>query len=289
MNKFTGLGVALVTPFKSDKSIDFEALGKTLEHVTSGGVDFLVVLGTTAETPTLNAAEKAETVKYIAEKNAGKLPLVVGAGGNNTREAVEAVASLYDEADAVLSVVPYYNKPSQRGIEAHFSAIADASKKPVILYNVPGRTGVNMNADTCLKLAEHKNIVAVKEASGNLNQMSYILRDRPADFSVLSGDDGLTLSQIAIGADGVISVIANAFPVEFGKMVHLALDGNYAQARQIYMKLVEIIDLLFVEGNPAGVKAAMEIRGVIHNYLRLPLVEASETLYEKLKKIQEKI
>lgn len=289
MNKFKGLGVALVTPFRNDKSIDFDALAKTVEHVTAGGADFLVVLGTTAETPTLNAAEKTAVVKYIAAQNAGKLPIVVGAGGNNTGEAVEAVASLYDEADAVLSVVPYYNKPTQKGLEAHFAAVADASKKPVILYNVPGRTGVNMNVDTCLKLAEHKNIVAVKEASGNLNQMSYILRDRPADFGVLSGDDGLTLPQIAMGADGVISVIANAFPAEFGRLVHLALDGNFAQARQIHLKLVELVDLLFVEGNPVGVKAAMAIRGIIDNQLRLPLVEASENLYAKLKEIQKKM
>jgi 4-hydroxy-tetrahydrodipicolinate synthase len=285
MNKISGMGVALITPFKKDKSVDFDALAKVIEYVTGdGGADFLVALGTTAESPTLDAREKQDIVRFIAGKNSKKLPLIVGVGGYNTDEIVKNVANLYDEADAVLSVVPYYNKPSQKGLQEHFTAIADASPKPVVLYNVPGRTGVNMTADTCLKLAEHKNIIAIKEASGNLNQLGYILKSRPADFSVLSGDDGLTMMQIAMGIDGVISVAGNAFPKEFGQLVHLAMQGNFTGARLIHLQMIEIIDLLFVEGNPAGVKMAMAIKGLIENELRLPLVGGSEVLYEKLKK-----
>ncbi|MDR2026921.1 MAG: 4-hydroxy-tetrahydrodipicolinate synthase [Prevotellaceae bacterium] len=284
MNRISGMGVALITPFKKDRSIDFDALARIIEYVTANGADFLVALGTTAENPTLNAQEKKDIVRFVSEKNSRKLPLVVGVGGNNTEDVVRNVAGLCGEADAVLSVTPYYNKPSQKGLLEHFTAIADASPKPVILYNVPGRTGVNMTADTCLKLAEHRNIVAVKEASGNLNQSGYILRGRPDDFSVLSGDDGLTLMQIAMGFDGVISVAGNAFPEEFGRLVHLALAGNYTEARLIHLQMLEIVDLLFAEGNPAGVKTALTVKGLIENELRLPLVRGSEVLYEKLKK-----
>jgi 4-hydroxy-tetrahydrodipicolinate synthase len=284
MSRISGMGVALITPFKKDKSIDFDALAKVVEYVAGNGADFLVALGTTAETPTLNVQEKKDIVKFIFEKNIKKLPLIVGVGGNNTEDIVKNVVNLYDEADAILSVTPYYNKPSQKGLQEHFTAIADASPKPVILYNVPGRTGVNMTADTCLKLAEHKNIIAIKEASGNLNQLGYILRSRSEDFSVFSGDDGLTLMQIAMGIDGVISVTGNAFPEEFGKLVHLAIKGNYTEARLIHLQLLEIIDLLFAEGSPVGVKTALAIKGLIENELRLPLVKGSEILYEKLKK-----
>lgn len=281
------MGVALITPFKKDRSIDFAALAKVVENVSGGGADFLVALGTTAETPTLDASERRDIVQFIAEMNSKKLPLIVGVGGNNTAEVKRSLASLvspYDKADAVLSVVPYYNKPSQRGILEHFTAIADVSERPLILYNVPGRTGVNMNADTCLKLAEHANIIAVKEASGNLNQLAYILRDRPEDFSVLSGDDGLTLMQIAMGIDGVISVAGNAFPEEFGKLVHLAMKGNFAEASLIHLQMIEIMDLLTVEGNPVGVKTALAVKGLIENELRLPLFRGSEALCEKFKK-----
>jgi 4-hydroxy-tetrahydrodipicolinate synthase len=284
MDRISGMGVALITPFKKDKSIDFEALAKVVEYVVAGGSDFLVALGTTAETPTLSAQEKKDIVSFISEKNGNKLPLVVGVGGNNTEDVVNNVSKLYKEADAVLSVTPYYNKPSQKGLIEHFTAVADASEKPVILYNVPGRTGVNMNADTCLSLAGHKNIIAIKEASGNMNQLGYILRDRPEDFSVLSGEDGLTLAQLAMGIDGVISVVGNAFPEEFGNLVHLAMLGNFTEASQIHLQLIEIIDLLFAEGNPVGVKAALSIKGLIENELRLPLVCGSEILLEKLKK-----
>jgi 4-hydroxy-tetrahydrodipicolinate synthase len=284
MNRISGMGVALITPFKKDKSIDFEALAKVIEYVTDNGADFLVALGTTAETPTLNVQEKKNIVEFVFKKNKKKLPLIVGIGGNNTEDVVKNVACLYKEADAVLSVTPYYNKPSQKGLHEHFTAIADASPKPVILYNVPGRTGVAITADTCLKLAEHRNIIAIKEASGDLNRLGYILRSRPEDFSVLSGDDGLTLMQIAMGIDGVISVTGNAFPEEFARLVHLAIKGNYIEARLIHLQLLEIIDLLFAEGSPTGVKTALNIKGLIENELRLPLVKGSETLYEKLKK-----
>jgi 4-hydroxy-tetrahydrodipicolinate synthase len=285
MNKISGMGVALITPFKKDKSIDFEALERVIEYVTGGGADFLVILGTTAETPTLNAEEKKNIVKFVVEKNNKRLPLIVGIGGNNTDEIAKSVATgLCEDADAVLSVTPYYNKPTQKGLQEHFTAIADASPKPIVLYNVPGRTGVNMTADTCLKLSGHKNIIAIKEASGNLNQLAYILRDKPEDFSVLSGDDGLVLMQIAMGIDGVISVAGNAFPEEFGKLIHLAMNGNFSEARLIHLQMIEIIDLLFAEGNPAGVKTALTIKGLIENKLRLPLIEGSEILYEKLKK-----
>jgi 4-hydroxy-tetrahydrodipicolinate synthase len=284
MNKISGMGVALITPFKRDKTIDFDALAKVITYITDSGADFLVTLGTTAETPTLNTQEKKEIVRFVAERNEQKLPLIVGVGGNNTEDVVTNVANLYEEADAVLSVTPYYNKPSQKGLQEHFTAVADASPKPVILYNVPGRTGVNITADTCLNLAEHRNIIAIKEASVNLNQLGYILKSKPDDFSVLSGDDGLTLMQIAMGIDGVISVVGNAFPKEFGKLVHLALAGNFNDARLIHLQMIEIIDLLFVEGNPTGVKTALAIKGLIENELRLPLVSGSEVLYEKLKK-----
>jgi len=284
MDKISGMGVALITPFKKDKSVDFDALARLVEHVTAGGSDFLVALGTTAETPTLSAQERKDIVSFISGKNRKHLPLVVGVSGNNTEDVVNNVSKLYKEADAVLSVTPYYNKPSQKGLIEHFTAIADASEKPVILYNVPGRTGVNMNADTCLSLSAHQNIIGIKEASGNMNQLGYILRDRPGDFSVLSGEDGLTLAQIAMGIDGVISVAGNAFPEEFGNLVHLALTGNFTEARLIHLQLIEIIDLLFVEGNPVGVKAALSVKGLIENELRLPLVKASDVLYEKLKR-----
>ena len=283
MDTLAGMGVALITPFKKDKSVDYDALSKVVQHVSTGA-DFFVALGTTAETSALNSEEKKEIVKFIAQNNTKKLPLVVGAGGNNTNEVVKQVSDIYPEADAILSVTPYYSKPSQRGIYEHFTAVADASVKPVILYNVPSRTGVNMCADTCLKLAEHKNIVAVKEASGNLNQFAYILRDRPKDFKVFSGDDATTFFQIAMGANGVISVIGNALPKEFSTLVRSTINGDFSTAKQIHLQVLELIDLLFVEGNPVGIKALMSIKGLIENELRLPLVKASDALCDNLKK-----
>ncbi|MDR2466628.1 MAG: 4-hydroxy-tetrahydrodipicolinate synthase [Prevotellaceae bacterium] len=283
--KLSGVGVALITPFGEDKSLDFSAMEQMLDFVAKGGVDFLVVLGTTAESPTLDADEKKRITFFVTEYNAGKLPVVLGVGGNNTNEVVKAVKAIPDSVDAVLSVTPYYNKPQQQGLYEHFTAIADASPKPLVLYNVPGRTGVNMTADTSLRLAEHKNITAIKEASGDLRQMGYILRNRPADFSVLSGDDGLTLAQMSMGADGIISVAANAFPAQFCKMVHAAANGDFNTAAAIHLKLLEAFDLLFAEGNPAGVKAAASLQGLIENVLRLPLIPASETLMNKFKSL----
>ena len=282
--KLSGVGVALITPFKKDKSIDFGALEYLLDFVTKGGIDFLVVLGTTAEAPALDGEEKKRIAAFVVERNAGKLPVVLGVGGNNTREVVKAVASLPEGIDAVLSVTPYYNKPQQQGLFEHFRAVADASPKPLMLYNVPGRTGVNLTADTCLRLAEHRNITAVKEASGNLNQLGYILRGRPDGFSVLSGDDGLVLPQMAIGADGIVSVAANAFPVQLCNLVHAAAKGDFKTAAAIHLRLLETLDLLFAEGNPTGIKAAVALSGMIKNELRLPLTAASEALKEKLKK-----
>jgi 4-hydroxy-tetrahydrodipicolinate synthase len=282
--KLSGVGVALITPFKKDKSVDFGALEYLLDFVGKGGVDFLVVLGTTAETPALNGEEKRQITSFVVERNAGKLPVVLGLGGNNTSEVVEAVASLPEGIDAVLSVTPYYNKPQQQGLIEHFRAVADASPKPLVLYNVPGRTGVNLTADTCLRLAEHRNIAAVKEASGNINQLGHILRGRPDDFSVLSGDDGLVLPQMALGADGIISVAANAFPVQLCNLVHAAAAGDFKTAAALHLRLLETFDLLFAEGNPTGIKAAVALSGMIENELRLPLTAASEALKEKLEK-----
>ncbi len=284
-----GVGVALITPFSDSGGVDFGALGRLLSRVTAGGADYLVVLGTTAETPTLSAAEKDEVTKFITSENNGRLPIVIGIGGNCTVEVVEHIRCFdFTGIDAVLSVVPYYNKPSQEGVYQHYKAIAEVSPRPVIMYNIPGRTGVNMTAETTLRLAyDYRNIVAVKEASGNLSQMAYILRDRPKSFRVISGDDNLTLPLMAMGGDGVISVVANACPEKFCHMVHLLQQGNVAAATCLHLELLEMVDALFSEGNPVGVKAALAYYGVIRNNLRLPLVRSSAVLDEKLKKLIE--
>lgn len=285
MKKFTGVGVALVTPFTSSGDVDFAALEKLISHVTLGGVDYLVVMGTTAEAATLSAQEKADILAFCIDKNQEKLPIVYGIGGNNTAQVVDDItsANLYG-VSALLSVTPYYNKPSQAGLLAHYNAVLDASSLPVILYNVPGRTGVNMTTDTTLKLAHshpHK-AVAIKDASGNLSQVAYILRDRPTDFAVISGDDNLTFPIIAMGGDGVISVSANAFASKMCRMTHSALSGCMSEASSLALELFEATDLLFAEGNPVGVKAALALKSVINNNLRLPLVSATEGLVEKL-------
>ncbi|HRT79086.1 MAG TPA: 4-hydroxy-tetrahydrodipicolinate synthase, partial [Paludibacteraceae bacterium] len=271
-NKLTGMGVALVTPFKSDDSIDFDALGRLVEYIINNNADYLVVCGTTAETPTLTDKEKDEIARFVVQCNAGRLPIVLGIGGNNTRQVVEKVkTSDLSGIDAILSVTPYYNKPSQEGLYQHYSAIAKASPLPLVLYNVPGRTGVNMTAETTLRLAkEFSNICAVKEASGNFTQIDDIIKNKPQDFMVISGDDGITFPLITLGAVGVISVIGNAFPREFSRMVRLALQGDYQNARQIHYRFTELFELLFVEGNPAGVKSMLAVMGMIENKLRLP-------------------
>lgn len=282
-----GMGIALVTPFKADGSVDYEALVKLVEYQVQNGTDYLVVLGTTAETPTLTETEKAEIKRLVVMQVRRRVPVVLGVGGNCTRAVVDTLrqADLQD-VDAILSVVPYYNKPSQEGIFRHYEAIAEATTRPVILYNVPGRTGTNMTAETTLRLARtFRNIIAVKEASGNIKQMNDIIKNKPADFQVISGDDGITYPLIALGAVGVISVIGNAFPREFSRMVRLALEGDYDNARVIHSRFMELFDLLFVDGNPAGVKSMLNMMGFIENRLRLPLVPTRLTTYEKIREI----
>lgn len=285
------MGVALVTPFKQDKSIDFDALARLLEYQIKSGVDYLVVLGTTAETATLTPDEKHRVRDFVVERVAGRVPLVIGIGGNNTMALVEELRTTdLSPFSAVLSVVPYYNKPSQEGIYQHYREIAKASPIPVILYNVPGRTGVNMTAETTLRLAaEFDNIIGVKEASGNISQMDDIIKNKRDDFMVISGDDGITFPLITLGAVGVISVIGNAFPREFSRMVRLALQGDYARALTIHHRFTELFSLLFVDGNPAGVKCLLHAMGFIENELRLPLVPTRITTYEKIRKVLESL
>lgn len=285
------MGVALITPFKSDESIDFEALARLVEHLVKNGTDYLVVCGTTAETPTLTEDEKEEVTRFVIQVNAGRLPIVLGLGGNNTKAIVEKLQTYdFTGVDAILSVTPYYNKPSQEGIYQHYAAIAKSSPVPVVLYNVPGRTGVNMTADTTLRLAKEFPIIcATKEASGNFTQIDDIIKNKPKDFMVISGDDGITFPLITLGAVGVISVIGNAFPKEFSRMVRLALQGDYSSSRLIHHRFTELIELLFVEGNPAGVKSMLAVMGMIENKLRLPLVPNTIKTYEKIRVVLEEL
>lgn len=285
------MGVALITPFNEDGTIDFPALARLIEYQIQNGIDYLVALGTTAETPTLTEDEKARVRAFIIEKVNGRVPIVLGLGGNNTNAIVENLKTQnFDGIDAILSVVPYYNKPSQEGIYQHYKAIASATKLPVILYNVPGRTGVNMTVETTLRLArDFDNIVAIKEASGNITQMDDIIKNKPSDFMVISGDDGITFPLITLGAVGVISVIGNAFPREFSRMVRLALNGDYASALTIHHRFTELFSLLFVDGNPAGVKCLLHAMGYIQNQLRLPLVPTRITTYEKIRDVLQKL
>ncbi|MBV5280962.1 MAG: 4-hydroxy-tetrahydrodipicolinate synthase [Paludibacter sp.] len=284
-NKLTGMGVALITPFKSDESVDFDALARLVEYQIKNGTDYLVVLGTTAETPTLTEQEKEDVTRFVIQCAAKRIPIVLGVGGNNTKAVVEKLKTTdFNGIDAILSVTPYYNKPSQEGIYQHYAAIAKASPLPIVLYNVPGRTGVNMLAETTLRLAkEFNNICAIKEASGNFTQIDDIIKNKPADFMVISGDDGITFPLITLGAVGVISVIGNAFPSEFSRMVRLGLQGDYKSARLIHHHFNELIQLLFVEGNPAGVKSMLAVMGFIDNTLRLPLVPNTIKTYEKIR------
>ncbi|MGB8194628.1 MAG: 4-hydroxy-tetrahydrodipicolinate synthase [Chitinophagaceae bacterium] len=280
-----GTGVALVTPFKNNFEIDFDALGKVIDFVLEGGVEYIVTLGTTGETPTLERSEKLDIAIYTIEKVGSRAPVVIGIGGNNTHELVRDLQTFpVEKTVAVLSASPYYNKPSQEGLFYHYKALAEASSKPVILYNVPGRTGRNMNAVTTIRLAnEVSNIAGIKEASGDMQQCMQILRDKPKDFLVVSGDDNLVLPQIACGMDGVISVAANCFPKYFSEMTRLCLAGDFKAAKAINDKLMEGYDLLFAENNPAGVKAFLAELGVIENFLRLPVIPLSEGLAKKVK------
>lgn len=282
-----GLGVALVTPFRQDKSIDFDSLSRLLDEMTVSQVDYLVVLGTTGETPALFPEEKKAIREFVREKIAGRIPLVLGVGGNNTAAVVKELETTDLKGfDAVLSVVPFYNKPSQEGIYQHYSEIASASPLPVILYNVPGRTGVNMTAQTTLRLArDFDNIVGIKEASGNFSQIEEIIKNKPENFQVISGDDSITYPLMTLGAVGVISVIGNAFPRQFGHMVRLCLEGNFDDALPIHFKFTELFNLLFVDGNPAGVKCTLNALGRMENVLRLPLVPTRLSTNEKIHKI----
>jgi 4-hydroxy-tetrahydrodipicolinate synthase len=275
-NKFKGLGVALVTPFNTKGEVDYRALRRILDYQLANGVDFLCVLGTTAETPCLTKQEKDSIINLVVEKVNGAIPILLGCGGNNTRAVINEIQTgNFQGIDGILSVCPYYNKPSQEGIYQHFKAIANSTNMPVVLYNVPGRVGVNMTAQTTLRLArECENIVAVKEASGNFTQIDDIIKNKPKDFDVLSGDDGITFPLMTLGAKGVISVIGNALPKEFGRMVRLAARGEFEMALQIHHKFAELFKLLFVDGNPAGVKAMLNNMGLLENELRLPLVPA---------------
>lgn len=283
-NIFKGLGIALITPFKENGTVDFDALKKLIEYQIRNNADFLCVLATTAETPTLSAEEKHKIKDVIVETVKGRIPILMGCGGNSTAAVVEELKNGdFKGIDGVLSVCPYYNKPSQEGLYQHFKAIAAATKLPVVLYNVPGRTGVNLKAETTVRLAQDcRNIVAIKEASGNVEQVDEIIKNKPSSFDVLSGDDGLTYPLIAVGAVGVISVIGNALPKEFSKMVRLALKGEYDGARRIHHKFTELFSLLFVDGNPAGVKAMLHQMGMIENVLRLPLVPTRLTTMQKI-------
>ena len=286
-----GMGVALITPFNADKSIDFPALAKLLEYIIQNKADYIVVLGTTAETATLTEDEREQVRAFVVERVNSRVPLVLGVGGNNTKAVTDYLRQNDLSAfSAILSVVPYYNKPSQEGIYQHYKAIAEASPLPVILYNVPGRTGVNMTAETTLRLAKNfTNIIGVKEASGNITQMDDIIKNKPADFMVISGDDGITFPLITLGAVGVISVIGNAFPREFSRMVRLALEGDFANALLIHHRFTDLFSLLFVDGNPAGVKCLLNAKGMIQNELRLPLVPTKITTYEKIRQVLNKL
>lgn len=285
VSRFRGLGVALVTPFKNDKSIDFPALEKFIDFQVGHGADYMLVLGTTSESATMTEDERVAIIDFIIDINKKRLPIMVGCGGNNTADVIDGINKLNhkDGIDAILSVVPYYNKPNQRGIYQHFKIIAESSKLPVVLYNVPGRTSSNICASTTIKLAtDFKNIIGIKEATSDMGQIMQLAKRKPDHFLLLSGDDALTLPLISLGFDGVISVLANAYPVQFSKLVHTALKGDYETARKLQFTLIDIIDSLFEEGNPSGVKAYLEKLGLMGNNLRLPLVPVSDELNKKI-------
>lgn len=284
-NRFKGTGVAIVTPFAKDGSVDFKALTKLVEHLIKGKVEYLVVLGTTGETVTLSKEEKLAVVEHVVGVTNKRVPLVLGLGGNNTYDIVKSLQTpvYFKGIDAILSVSPYYNKPNQTGLYEHYKAIAEESPLPVILYNVPGRTSSNMLVDTTLKLAENfKNIIGIKEASGNMEQCMKIIKYRPKDFLVISGDDMLALPIIAAGGDGVISVVANAFPKDFSEMVRMSLAGKFKEAQKLHYKHTDIIEKLFADGNPAGIKAVLEILKISQANLRLPLVKVNKSIQKDL-------
>ena len=286
-NIFKGLGIALITPFTTDGAVDYVALKRLIEYQMMNGADFLCILATTGETPCLTADEKQCIKELTVELVNGRIPIAMGCGGNNTAAVVEELRSAdFKGIDGILSVCPFYNKPSQEGLYQHFKRIAEASPRPVILYNVPGRTGINMSAETTVRLAHDcENIVAIKEASGNLEQVDEIIKHKPERFDVISGDDAITFQMIASGGAGVISVIGNALPKEFSRMIRLEFRGEYEAARKIHHKFTELYKLLFVDGNPAGVKALLHEMGMIENELRLPLVPTRVTTLQKISAI----
>lgn len=290
IKQLTGTGVALITPFSKNEEVDYNALEKVIDFIIDGGVEYVITLGTTGETPTLSKDEKLDIVRFTFEKVNKRVPVVVGIGGNNTKEVIRELESYpLEKAAAVLSASPYYNKPSQEGIFLHYQALAQTSPKPILLYNVPGRTGSNINAATTLRLAnEVENIAGIKEASGNMVQCMHILKDRPKDFLVVSGDDHLALPLVACGSEGVISVAANCFPKDFSDMIRYALRNDYDNARRLHYKCLEGNDLLFVENNPAGVKAFLSELGIIENITRLPVVPLSSIWHEKVRSYLEK-
>lgn len=282
-NPFVGTGVALITPFNEDFSVDYKSLENIVEFTLSNGADFLVALGTTSEAPTLTVEEKDNVLKTIIKSANGRCPIMLGMGGNNTMSLLNSIKNQdFNGVDGILSVVPYYNKPNQRGMKAHFEMVADNSPVPVVLYNVPGRVGVNLQASTCVELAEHPNIIAVKEASGNLLQIMEILRDKPSDFDVLSGDDGITQPMMALGAKGVISVAANGYPELFCKMVKSMMTHDNETALSLHYKILKMNNLIFADGNPAGIKCLMAYRNLCKNVLRLPLVPANEVVKKNI-------
>ncbi|MCK6611151.1 MAG: 4-hydroxy-tetrahydrodipicolinate synthase [Bacteroidia bacterium] len=285
-----GTGVALITPFNEDFSIDFDSLEKIIDHCISGGVDYLVALGTTGETATLSKAEKEQVYRFVADKAAGRVACAAGIGGNNTAEVLSTISEFnFEGYDAILSVSPYYNKPNQEGIFQHYQAIADASPVPVILYNVPGRTGSNMAVSTTLKLANHPNIIAIKEASGNSEQFMDILQGAPDSFLVISGDDNLTLPFLAMGMSGVISVIGQAYPAQFSTMVRLGLEGRFEEARQLHYQLYSMMKAIFLDGNPGGIKAVMSMLGLCKNVVRLPLAPVKSEVYQQLETLHKEL
>ena len=288
--QFTGAGVALITPFDSNNQIDVKALETVVQNQVKGGIDYLVALGTTAETSTLSSSEKAKVIE-IVKKNAGNLPVVVGIGGNNTQAVTDTIKSTNLEGvSGILMVTPHYNRPTQEGLFRHYMAAAEASPLPIILYNVPSRTGVNLEAETVVRLAEaSEKFVAVKEASGSLQQITSIIKHAPANFTMISGDDGLALPTIAVGGKGLISVIANALPDFVSKMVHLSMNGNFAEAAKIHTDLSDLLKFIFAEGNPGGVKALMNFMGIVENELRLPLYKVSDKTRDEIIKAYQKL
>ncbi len=290
MTIFSGTGVALITPFLSNRDLDLESLKRLVEFQCSNGTDYLVILGTTGENPVISPKEYELIVQTIIETNRGRLPLVLGMGGNNTYGLLDTLSTFpLNGIDAILSVSPYYNKPNQMGIRQHFNRIADQSSRPILLYNVPGRTGSNMTAETTLKLAEHPNIIGIKEASGNFSQCMEIIRNKPSDFVVISGDDAYTFPFITLGMDGVISVICNATPAPFSKMVRLTLEGKLSEAREIHYELLEVMNLIFEDGSPGGIKIMLEELGICPSHLRMPLHPVEEKVKNALIKATQNI